>query len=152
MADADSKITHITEQEAVMMGRIAHQIAVYLNNYFEPYGITYKQSKILLHLIQHQDENVTQRDIERVFYLRSSTITSMMCYLEKGGFIQRYTSEEDGRAKRIQVTQKGLGMKDFILENIRRMQDIVIRGLSEAEHQEFLRLLRHVMSNIEEII
>lgn len=93
---------------------IAHQLEVRQNSYLAQFGITSSQAKVLLFLLVHEEQAIFQKDLETVFSMRSSTITSIMGYLEKGGFVVRTPCSQDGRAKRIAITEKGKALRGII--------------------------------------
>jgi len=127
---------------------IAHQLDVQQNGILAEYGITSRQSKILLFILHNQEKPVYQKDIEAFFSMRSSTITSIMGYLEKGGFLMRSPCETDARAKRITVTQKGRDLRRVIAGLLYRQEAQVTRGMSPEETALLRRLLRRVSANL----
>ena len=76
-------------------------------------GIGSAQGKILNYvLVESEAHSVYQKDLEREFGLRPSTVTEMLNALEQKKLIQRVSDEWDGRYKKIVFTEKARSMKD----------------------------------------
>ena len=129
---------------AIMIDFVSHLINNYHNTLLDQYKITTKQAKVLSYLKRNQGEEILQKNIEEFFFLRSSTVTSVMQNLEKAGYIERYTNTADKRMKRILITEKG----NEVYENCNRVKDqleqYVLEGWSMEEKEEFKRLLDKV--------
>jgi DNA-binding MarR family transcriptional regulator len=136
--------------EASLMFGITHQLGMYHNRVLEPHGITGKQGLVLSYLLFNPAQQFTQRDLERKFNLRSSTINSVLNYLEKGGFLKRTVSDEDGRAKIVTATEKGNQMLEIILQLFQEESEMIIKGFTPAEQKQFQGYLYRVMANIGE--
>ncbi len=132
----------------VLMDFASHQLNVRQNNMLVKYGITGKQAKVLFFIIRHRDMPINQKDIENFFMIRSSSITSIMGYLEESGFIRRYADTHDGRAKRIEVTNRGLDLHNIIVEIRDEHERIATGGLTAEERTLLRELMLKVVENI----
>jgi len=138
------------KKETSMIFNVAHELDLSRNKVLEPYNITGKQAFILSFLLLNPDKQLTQRDFEYEFNLRSSTINSVLNYLEKGGFLKRIISETDGRAKKVTATAKGQQMLDILSKLFQKESHMVIKGFTKEEHQQFQDYLYRVLDNIKE--
>jgi len=86
----------------------AHRIKVNLDSVLDSHGINGLQARILGFVEKSDCENrdIYQKDIETEFKIRRSSVTSVLNTLEKNGFIQRCSVENDGRLKKIVLTAK----------------------------------------------
>ena len=125
------KISHeeFKRQKAVMIDFIAHQLEVYNNNKLSPYG------------------RLSQSEFAAMG-LRSSTVTTILSNLEKGGFVRRVTSETDARAKYIEITRKGREIQQLALKDIFQLEDLLTEGFSDEEKILFSMLLKRTVTNI----
>ncbi len=114
-------------------------------------GVTGMQGWIIAYLYHHRDEEICQRDVEREFPIRRSTVTSLLQLMEKNDLIVREPVSYDARLKRLVLTQKAVDNHNAITERIRFMEAQLRKGLSEAEVEEFLRLIRRIQKNAEEL-
>lgn len=133
---------------AIFIEITSHLIGNYHNLLLSQYGITTKQAKVLSYLYHNQDHDIIQKDIEKVFFLRSSTVTSVMGNLEKEGFIERYSNQTDGRMKRIVITPKGDCIQREIEKSLEQLEMKLLEGWEEEEKKEFRRLLLKAMENM----
>ena len=113
-------------------------------------GIGSAQGKILNYvLVESEAHSVYQKDLEREFGLRPSTVTEMLNALEQKKLIQRVSDEWDGRYKKIVFTEKARSMKDRIREEVEETEHLLLQGITEQEKQEFLRIAGKMLQNLE---
>ena len=113
-------------------------------------GIGSAQGKILNYvLVESEAHSVYQKDLEREFGLRPSTVTEMLNALEQKKLIQRVSDEWDGRYKKIVFTEKARSMKDRIRQEVEETEHLLLQGITEQEKQEFLRIAGKMLHNLE---
>ena len=113
-------------------------------------GIGSAQGKILNYvLVESEAHSVYQKDLEREFGLRPSTVTEMLNALEQKKLIQRVSDEWDGRYKKIVFTEKARSMKDRIRQEVEETEHLLLQGITEQEKQEFLRIAGKMLQNLE---
>lgn len=113
-------------------------------------GIGSAQGKILNYvLVESEAHSVYQKDLEREFALRPSTVTEMLNALEQKKLIQRVSDEWDGRYKKIVFTEKARSMKDRIRQEVEETEHLLLQGITEQEKQEFLRIAGKMLQNLE---
>ena len=136
------------EKNALLLSGIAHELNLYRNRVYEPYGITGKQAIILTFISFNSDKELTQKDFEQEFNLRPSTVNSLLNYLEDGGFLTRTVSNTDGRAKIITAEEKGKRLFDVILNCMQVQDDLIVKGFTEEEQIQLHSYLHRIMNNI----
>ncbi len=109
------------------------------------------QGGILGFLYHHPDSPVYQKDIEKEFRISRATATNTLQVMEKNGLIVRRSQDKDARLKRIFMTQEAEANHVRIEEQMQRMDDRMLKGMSEAEVRELNRLLGIIMTNLEEL-
>ena len=113
-------------------------------------GIGSAQGKILNYvLVESEAHSVYQKDLEREFGLRPSTVTEMLNALEQNKLIQRVSDEWVGRYKKIVFTEKARSMKDRIRQEVEETEHLLLQGITEQEKQEFLRIAGKMLQNLE---
>ena len=113
-------------------------------------GIGSAQGKILNYvLVESEAHSVYQKDLEREFGLRPSTVTEMLNALEQKKLIQRVSDEWDGRYKKIVFTEKARSMKGRIRQEVEETEHLLLQGITEQEKQEFLRIAGKMLQNLE---
>ena len=79
----------------------------------EKEGITFSQLRLLAFLVHRpEDGGVLQRDLEKAFGVRRSSVTAILQNMEKAGIICRESVDGDARKKMIRVTPKGRVLDD----------------------------------------
>lgn len=109
-------------------------------------GLTSIQTRILGHLRHAQDENreVFQRDIEEVFRIKRSSVTSVLQTLEKKGLIIRESIPEDARLKKLILTEKAIKMQSCTYHIIGEMEQDVRSMFTDREFKQFLEYMNRI--------
>ena len=116
----------------------------------ETIGISGAQGNILNYiLVESQNRSVYQKDIEQEFGLRPSTATEALKSLEKNELIRREPDPEDGRYKKIVFTEKAEQIEVVLRSEIEESEAILLRGVTEKEQQEFLRIVEKMLQNLD---
>lgn len=117
----------------------------------ETVGISGAQGNILNYiLVESQNRSVYQKDIEQEFGLRPSTATEALKSLEKNELIRREPDPADGRYKKIVFTEKAEKIEAVLRSEIEESEAILLRGVTERERQEFLRIAEKMLQNLDE--
>ena len=110
---------------------------------------TGKNGWIIMFLADHRDENIFQKDIERMFSIRRSTVSNMLKLMEKKGFISREPVEYDARLKRLVLTKQAMDIYNLIMEQITEKEMILRRNIPEDELEIFFNVLSKIRENVE---
>lgn len=116
----------------------------------EKIEMTRVQCATLHYLSDHREEPVFQKDIESAFSISGATATNILKGMEKNGLIRRVQMPEDGRLKRILLTEKGVSTEDKGRRNMEKMERCITKGMTEEEISVYRRLLERTIQNIEE--
>ena len=74
-----------TNYPGLLMYFVAHYLEVEQNKLLRPYGVTHSQTQLLAYLYAHQDQDIFQKDLERIFNLKGSTVTRLLQLLKDKG-------------------------------------------------------------------
>lgn len=114
-------------------------------------GITESQGRILeFILVESVHRQLCQKDIEKEFDLRPSTVTGLLKNLEDGGMIQRTSSEHDGRYKWIQFTEAAGHIRQALQRQIRRTEEQMTMGITGEELELFMKVAGRMLENLDE--
>lgn len=80
----------------------------------EPLGLTYTQYIAMMVMWEHK--SISVRDMGKLLFLDSGTLTPMLKKMEKAGWIQRKRSESDERMVILTLTAKGNELHDKAAE------------------------------------
>jgi DNA-binding MarR family transcriptional regulator len=75
-----------------------------------------------------------------------TTITGVVDRLVQKGLLVRRASKHDRRARELQVTEEGDRTLKRITPAVESAQRIILRGLTDKESEQLMRLLRKVIS------
>ena len=90
------------------------------------------QGYIIKYLSDNKDIDIYQKDIEKRFKVRRSTVTSAINRMEKGGLVVRESVERDNRLKRIKLTEKGWCIHLQIEKEIKKNRSANIKGANKG--------------------
>lgn len=111
---------------------------------------TQLQGGIMGYLYHHDAaEPVYQKNIEEVFRISRATATNTLQVMEKNGLITRRAEDQDGRLKRIFMTEEAYREHTQIEKQMERLDEAMLDGMSSAEVEQFLSLLDRVRDNLE---
>lgn len=134
-----------------MINRISNRLRRRSHQAQESLGITGSQGIILDYiLLESATRSIYQKNIEQEFGLRPSTATEALKSLEKKELICRVPDPHDARLKRIVFTDKAAQIQEQLREEINNTENLLLQGISTEEQQEFLRLTRKMLSNLDQ--
>ena len=96
----------------------------------DPLGLTYTQYIAMMVMWEHK--SVSVKDMGKLLFLDSGTLTPMLKKMEKAGWIQRKRSEIDERMVIITITAKGEELHEMAAEIPTRMAGCVTLENDEA--------------------
>lgn len=96
-----------------------------------------------------KDKEVFQKDLEKVFDLKRSSISLMLNNMEKSGLIQRVAVKEDGRLKKIILTQKSIKIYEKISDAIDLIENKLSENITEEEIKVFQNVLNKIRNSLE---
>ena len=112
------------------------------------FGLTAEQGRTVLYLNKHKDEVIHLKDLEKVFHLRKSSLTSLINNMEKNGIVRRTNEENDQRLKRIELTDLGYEKVNLLIQSFIDNEDKVRKTLSDEEVQQLNSLLDKVVDQV----
>jgi DNA-binding MarR family transcriptional regulator len=92
---------------------------------------------------------LTPGQLVRETLVGSGTMTNRLDRLEARGLVGRRPDPEDGRARRIRLTDQGRDRADAAFADLLGRERQLLGGLSEDERDGLARLLRTVLVNFE---
>ena len=105
------------------------------------------QFHIIMFLIK-SDKDVNQKDLEIETGLKKASITGIIDTLSEKGFVERVKAEDDRRKNYIRLTQKSLDLKKEIEHNVKEINEIMTKGISQEELNHFYDVIERIKENI----
>lgn len=103
---------------------------------------------LIMGYLAHRKEPPCPRDIEEAFHLSHPTVSGLLSRMEKKGFIEMRPDETDRRCKRIHILSKGHQCHALMHQTIAENEARVVQGFTEAEKEQFARLLQRAIDNM----
>ena len=136
---------HIKSLDRIMHHR-ANRSAT--KNYID--SVTGTHGWVIRYLYDNREKNIFQKDIEKTFGIRRSTVTAMLKTMEKNGLIIRTSVENDARLKKITPTDKALDLHYKISCEIDALEEQMTKGISDEEIENFILTLEKIKNNLKE--
>lgn len=134
------------EDPREICGPIAHiyrSHLAYMAKELEDYGIGSGQFDFLM--VLYRKDGISQEALAKILKISKATSTRAIQSLEKEGYVYRQKDENDLRAYRVYLTEKGKEMRDIILEKLNSFVDTLLSDFTHEEKEKF-RLLVHKAS------
>ena len=106
--------------------------------------LTYTQSLAMLVIWEHGQ--ISSKEMGKLLYLDSGTLTPVLRALEQKGLIRRDRDQRDARNLVITITQAGIDLKEKAAPLIDKLNGQL--GLSAAEANQLAQLLRTVLRTL----
>lgn len=105
---------------------------------------------VTLHYIMTETgkRDVFTKDLEQFLDIKSSSATSLVNYLEKLGYVRREPVEEDGRYRRLVLTEKARDIESELNEIIEEYIADKFVGFTDEELATLNRLIDKMLANI----
>jgi len=115
------------------------------------YGLTPAQLQTMVYVdkMSKSGKSVCQKDIEKHVNLRASSVSSLLCTLEKNEFITRAVSGGDARTKNIELTDKGKNLCMKAKKLMDTCDGIIQSALTEEEQETLKALFEKILGKIE---
>lgn len=108
------------------------------------------QTRILGYISMEERKGscVFQRDIEEMFRIRRSSVTSVLQLLEKKGLLRRESVPEDARLKKLVLTEKGCKQQEWCIHQVSTMEKEVREIFTEEELRTFFSYMSRIDKRI----
>lgn len=115
------------------------------------YGLTGIQSRIISYIAcTPPGQDVFQKDIEKCFGIRRSSVTSVISNLEQNGFLQRRAVPGDARLKKLILTPAGLAIHKEITDSILKFEQSLCSVLTEKEKSQLMDMLKRIIDFLDD--
>ena len=125
---------------------VSKNIRYYFDQSMSVNGLTSIQTRILGHLWHAEEEgrSVFQREIEDVFRIKRSSVTSVLQTLERKGLIIRESIPEDARVKKLVLTDAARKMQVCTYHVLCEIEQEVRSLFTDEEFLQFLDYMNRI--------
>lgn len=110
--------------------------------------MTQNSCRAILFCLSHE-EGVTQLELSRRAGLKPPTVSVALKHLEDEGYIVRKVDDDDKRAARVFLSDKGHALERENCERFERVDNEMMRGFSEEEIEVLRKMLLRIRDNLE---
>lgn len=110
-------------------------------------GLSAGQELIVMRLFDSPPQS--QAELTRWLGVEPPTTAKMLARMEKAGIVERVPSETDRRVTLVSLTDEGRAIHGRVENVWGDLERVTVAGLAPAEVQELERLVRHVLSNLQ---
>ena len=133
-----------------IINRISNRLQRFSPDTQNKLGIGQAQANILRFLLlETAKRSIYQVDIEKEFGLRPPTVTETLKSLEKKDLIRRIPDENDGRKKKIIITEKTLSLDDGVKCQVEKSEKVLLQGITKEEQEQFMKIAGKMLHNLE---
>lgn len=138
---------------------LIHEIKVINGDIFKTISNRYKKMELnitpmhakIIMSIYFSDVELCQKDLEVNMSCNKSTMSFILSTMEKNGLITRNNSDTDSRIKHIVLTNKGYEMAEFLKNDRKYTEDIMLEGITNEEYVLFTQVVDKIRNNLERI-
>lgn len=110
------------------------------------------QMIIMNYILNHQNEDIYQKDLEEALHLRRATVSGVLQTMEKHELIERVLCDNDVRCKKIILKEKAKKMFDVKKKEFFKLEEVIKKGLSDEEIEIFCHIIESMQNNINEYV
>lgn len=114
-----------------------------------PKGMTIAQFSVLNHFVRLEIDEKSPAELASAFQVSRPTMTSTLARMEQAGLIAVRADPDDGRAKRVSLTEAGRAMRETCLAATGTMVPILAPIASDAELEALLPRLRKIRQGLD---
>ncbi|MER7639365.1 MarR family transcriptional regulator [Streptomyces sp. NPDC126522] len=110
-------------------------------------GLSAGQELIVMRLADSPPQS--QAELTRWLGVEPPTTAKMLARMEKAGIVERVPSETDRRVTLVSLTAEGRAIYERVQNIWGDLERVTVAGLTLAEVQQLERLVRHMLSNLQ---
>jgi DNA-binding MarR family transcriptional regulator len=124
-------------------------ISADFNRRLEQYGMTRIQW-IALYYLGKNEKKLKQNELAALMKIKNSSAARLIDRMERDGLIHRVESIEDKRIKNLELSGKGYTMREQLLPEGEKFNNLLLEGITEDELKTFEIVLQKMLKNIYE--
>lgn len=133
-------------QDAQLLAQFSQAYRSAVDAFMEQAGM-HRGQALLLCTINRQ-AGMTQTEIADMLAVQGATVSNMLQRLEEAQLVVRQRDAADNRLVRVYATEAGQQIELEIQEQLRCLEEAVLKGISPADRETLRRLVWQMMDNI----
>lgn len=111
--------------------------------------VTLMHGWIIRYLYDNRNQDIFQRDIEKVFRMSRSSVTGVIQVMEKKGYLRRESVDRDARLKKVLLTDMGIHTHEMLESMIDQLNVKTLEGITDEELQVFFNVIQKLEHNLQ---
>ncbi|MBQ9853660.1 MAG: MarR family transcriptional regulator [Bacilli bacterium] len=107
------------------------------------------QMRIIDYIIEHHDEEVLQKELERALGISRATVSDVLGTMEKYGFIKRVQSDVDTRTNKIIIQDKAINTIKSTKDKMNKISVRMTEGITKEDLIIFNKVIDKMIDNLE---
>lgn len=133
----------------VSIHRLSHLIYLKHNEVLASTDITSQQSRLLRFILHNRDKGVVnQRDIEKHFEIKGSSVSSLIKNLIEKELVIKTQNQDDGRYYNLDITKKGIETEKISFEIFNDYNEKLVKDIPKENIENFKMVLDLIKKNI----
>lgn len=130
-----------------VINHLARLMEQALRDRIAEYGVVPGQFAQLLAL--YEEEGISQLRLCEKVRIDQSTMAHTLKRMERDGLIERIADPRDGRRSLIYLTDRSRALRTALTAAAREVNDLATTGFPDVDGDEFLRMARQSIGNLE---
>jgi DNA-binding MarR family transcriptional regulator len=143
-----NKIFELDKSLLPWVGRTMKALDYHLIEHFESNGIPLTKVQVITLRILSRNNGVAQNKLAFITNRDKASLTRLIITMEKKGLVSRENSLEDGRVRRVFITEKGKIILDSAIPVLVDMMSDVQKGISQEEIDITIEVLKKIRANV----
>lgn len=138
---------NIENHAGYLIQQISHALAQLYNKNLANEDLSISHARVIYLL--YQNDGLTQTELQQDLAIKPSSITKLIDVLVEKGLVQRQTSTEDARSRKIYLTAAGRKKEENLCRIRETTEAHLLHALPVEEQQTLLRLLKTLRTTID---
>ncbi len=139
-----------TESLLHVFSHLARTSKEVLGQQLQRFGV-HSGQQYLLELLWQTPDGLTVGEIAERLAVEAPSITRTVQRMARQGFVEKHPHPTDARLVIVKLTMKGQALEQVIPQAMSHFEAHVLAGLSEVERAFLMRLLKHMLQNLENL-
>lgn len=115
-------------------------------------ALTVTQQRVLRFILKGYEEGLYQRDVEKEFKIRKSTVTGILQLMEEKGYIRRERVTKDLRLKRLIPTEKALNLRGNVNACMEELDKVMTAKVDKKDLAVCSAVLDQMLESLSEFL
>lgn len=139
----------LIKEIAVYINILNSRIKKYFLDKLQENGINMTPEQYLVMDILWDEQSISQQKIADIIKKDKNSVTKFIDSLEKNNLVCRTIDKNDRRINKIELTEQGLALKNEATEVAIKFMNDTIKGISEKDLDNFVKVLQQIINNLE---